>query len=199
MPFIIEKLWNKKIFFKGTSNEKTLYLSFDDGPHPDITRQVLEILSEYQAKATFFCIGSNMEKYPLAFQEIIKNGHRIGNHSMTHLDGWKTPLKTYLDDINECDKLIGSNLFRPPYGRIHPLSIGPLRRKYQIVLWSLLSRDFDINIQAEECTKQTLKNVKNGDVIVFHDSEKALPRLLHCLPALLKTYTDKGFEFRSLP
>jgi peptidoglycan-N-acetylglucosamine deacetylase len=197
--------WVKK-FFKGsiweiTGSPKSIYLSFDDGPHPAITPFVLDELKKYNAKATFFCIGKNVVENPLIFKEILNEGHAIGNHTYNHLNGWRTSKNDYLQNVQEAAKYIDSDLFRPPYGRISSTqrrNLSMLERPFKIIMWSILSGDFDVNITPEQCCNNVFKNVESGSIVVFHDSEKAFERLKYALPAVLKHFSEKGFQFKKI-
>ena len=199
-PFWLKKLYPKCIW--GINNvQRNIYLTFDDGPHPTITPIVLEHLKKYQAKATFFCIGQNVEKFPEIYKQIIEEGHAVGNHTHHHLNGWKTDDEKYLTDIVEAKQLIDSDLFRPPYGRITRFQLAQLRKiKYQlsVIMWTVLSGDFDYNITKEQCLQNVLKNTKPGSIVVFHDSEKAKEKVLYALPEMLTYFTQKGFGFKKI-
>lgn len=175
-------------------NDKRLFLTFDDGPTPEITNWVLDTLQEYNAKATFFCLGANIEKHPQIYQRI-KTQHAIGNHSYSHLNGWKTKNETYFKDIEKCHQLTNALLFRPPYGRIKKSQIAYLQKKYKIIMWEVLSGDFDETISKEKCLKNVLTHTKNGSIIVFHDSIKAARNLKYALPKFLEHFSKKGFLF----
>ena len=199
-PWILKKIYPECIWNIQTV-EKVIYLTFDDGPHPVATNFVLDELKNYNAKATFFCIGKNVEEYFDMYKKIISEGHAVGNHTHNHLNGWKTGDKEYLDNIYKAKKIIDSNLFRPPYGRITKFQLKQLSgEKYKLksIMWSVLSGDFDEEISGEECYLTVTKNAKEGSVVVFHDSEKAFKRLQYALPLVLKYFTEKGFEFRSI-
>jgi peptidoglycan/xylan/chitin deacetylase (PgdA/CDA1 family) len=199
--------WLKRIYprrlWKVDTREKAVYLTFDDGPNPVVTPFVLDELKKYHAGATFFCIGRNVEEHPLLYQRIIQEGHTTGNHTYTHPNGWKTSRDSYLADIAEAAKYIDSNLFRPPYGRIkasqakglyHAMGDKPAK----IVMWDVLSGDFDENLSAEKCTKNVVKNTREGSIIVFHDSAKAFRILKEVLPATLQFLAREGYVFKSL-
>ncbi len=194
-------LWNMP------SDNKIIYLSFDDGPHPEITPWVLEVLKAYNAKATFFCVGENITKYPEIFQQLLTEGHSFGNHTYNHLKGWKTSADMYLENVlkaeNVIQKFSASNrkrkLFRPPYGKIKASQVKRLQLlNYKIVMWDSLSGDFDENISAESCFQNVLKITKAGSIIVFHDSEKAFRNLEKVLPRVLEYYSAKGFSFKGI-
>ncbi len=180
------------------NNTQVLYFTFDDGPTPEITDFVLKQLEIFHAKATFFCIGKNVIKNPEIFKNILAQGHSVGNHTFSHFNGWKTPLKRYLSDINACEKVFSSKLFRPPYGRLTPAQYLKIKERYRPVFWNLLSLDFDVNKTPEECYLEVIEKARNGDIVVFHDSVKAFDRLEVILPQLLQYYTQKGFVFKSL-
>lgn len=181
--------------------EKYVYLTFDDGPIPVVTPFVLNTLKNFDAGATFFCIGDNVDKHPEIFNEILANDHRVGNHTFNHLKGWDTPDEEYLQNVEQCRTVVDSNLFRPPYGRITMAQIRKFRMQFpemEIVMWDVLSGDFDPGISVEKCTSNVLKNVTNGSIIVFHDSTKAFPRLQHILPIVLRELQILGYSFKML-
>lgn len=185
-------VWNKP------TNEKILYLTFDDGPTPEVTSSVLDLLSSYQAKATFFCIGENVKKHPTIYKRIQSEGHSIGNHTHTHPNSWKVNSDFFLNDVEEASKVINSTLFRPPYGKLTPRTLFSLRNKYQIIMWDVISGDFDEKVSAEQVQRNVIKNATNGSIIVFHDSVKAAPRMLEVLPKILKHFTESGYSFLKL-
>lgn len=181
------------------NKENKVFLTFDDGPTPEITEWTLEQLNRFDAKATFFCIGDNIEKYPKIFQKIIREGHAIGNHTFNHLKGWETENERYFENVKNCDISIQkqnteTRLFRPPYGKIKPSQSKVLRKSgYKIIMWDVISFDFDTSISKEECLENVLKNVRSGSVIVFHDSVKAEQNLKYVLPKTLEFLKEKGF------
>ncbi|SDM47358.1 Peptidoglycan/xylan/chitin deacetylase, PgdA/CDA1 family [Daejeonella rubra] len=181
--------------------EKIIYLTFDDGPIPVVTPYVLNTLKKFNAQATFFCIGENIDKYPEIFSEIISEGHTVGNHTQSHLKGWNTRDDDYLNNVRKCSELTGSQLFRPPYGRIKKSQITAINKQFpetEIVMWDVLSGDFDQTISARTCISNVLKNTRNGSIIVFHDSIKAFGRLEQSLPIILEKLSAQGFVFRTL-
>ena len=201
----------KKIFsnlvWDVPDTENKIYLTFDDGPIPEITVWVLEELKKHDAKATFFCIGHNIEKHPGIFEKVINEGHSIGNHTFNHLNGWKTSTEEYLKNTFLCEEQIleskicnlKSKIFRPPYGKIKPSQSKKLRRLgYKIIMWDVLSADYDTSISPEKCLENVLQNVSSGSIIVFHDSVKAFPNLEYTLPKALKYWTAKGFVFDTI-
>ncbi|MBC7535519.1 MAG: polysaccharide deacetylase family protein [Ferruginibacter sp.] len=197
--------WIRKMYRQCTWSipvkEKIIYLSFDDGPHPDITPFVLDELKKYNAKAIFFCIGKNVVSYPSVYKRIIEEGHAIGNHTQHHLNGWKTADKLYLDDIATAKKYIDSNLYRPPYGKIKLFQLKQLalpRFNLQTIMWSVLSGDFDERITKEKCLSNVIKNVTSGSIVVFHDSEKSFDRMQYALKGTLAYFADKGYKFEKI-
>jgi peptidoglycan/xylan/chitin deacetylase (PgdA/CDA1 family) len=187
--------WNK------SRTEKVIYLTFDDGPIPDVTDFVLKTLKDQQVKATFFCIGDNIRKHPSIFQRLLDEGHQVGNHTYNHLKGWKTDDATYLENFEQCQTLTGTNLFRPPYGRIRKSQIKNIRSRYpemKIIMWDVLSGDFDLNLSPESCYHNVDKYVENGSIIVFHDSLKAFERMQYALPRVISNLKAKGYQFATL-
>jgi peptidoglycan/xylan/chitin deacetylase (PgdA/CDA1 family) len=180
------------------NDEQKVFLTFDDGPTPEITEWVLEQLKKYNAKATFFCIGNNIEKYPEIFQKTIAEGHAIGNHTFNHLNGWKTSTEEYIENAKlyetQNPKLVTRNLFRPPYGKIKHSQSKILRKLgYKIIMWDVLSRDYDQRISSTQCLENVLSNIETGSIIVFHDSVKAEHNLKYVLPKTLEFLKEKGF------
>lgn len=192
-PWWLKKLFPKRLWEMDTGR-KIIYLTFDDGPHPVATPFVLEQLKNHQAKATFFCIGKNVEAYPDIYQRILEEGHQPGNHTQDHLNGWKTDNAVYLENIQQAGKAIKSSLFRPPYGRISSAQARQLKH-YKVVMWTVLSGDFDTSLSKEKCLSNVLSQVKAGSIIVFHDSEKAWERMSFVLPVVLEHFSKKGYEF----
>jgi peptidoglycan/xylan/chitin deacetylase (PgdA/CDA1 family) len=203
--FIKIPVWIKWLYKSCVWNlnpkENNLYITFDDGPHPTITPLVLDELKKYNAKATFFCIGKNVDSYHDVYQRIIDEGHAVGNHTHNHLNGWRSDDEVYLNDIWEAKKHIDSSLFRPPYGRISSFQIKQLakeRFKLKVVMWSVLSGDFDKRISNEDCSNNVLLNAKSGSIVVFHDSEKAQEKMLYALPKVLSYFSERGFSFKKI-
>lgn len=181
------------------NTDKKIYLTFDDGPTPEITDWVLNQLQKYNAKATFFCIGDNIRKYPEIFSKIINEEHSAGNHTFNHLNGWKTSTTEYLENTKLCEASISnpkSKIFRPPYGKLKLTQSKKIRQLgYKIIMWDVLSADFDRTISPEKCLENVLKNTVSGSVIIFHDSVNAFPNLEYALPETLKYLSEKGFVF----
>ena len=194
VPKIIKLLFFNQVWDIPNS-ENTIYLTFDDGPTPEITERVLEILDKHQIKATFFCIGDNVRKHPEIVQKILSKQHSVGNHTYSHLKGWRTPTKTYINNTEACRMKLNSQftiqnsqIFRPPYGKITPWQSFKLRKLgYKIIMWDVLSKDYDANISAEKCYENVIKNVFSGSIIVFHDSNKAKDNLLKSLGKTIET------------
>ncbi|MDQ5930753.1 MAG: peptidoglycan-N-acetylglucosamine deacetylase [Bacteroidota bacterium] len=205
--WIIKKIFSKVIWSLPNANNQ-IYLSFDDGPTPEVTQWVLDQLQEYQAKASFFCIGKNIEKEPELFQKIVQQGHTIGNHTFDHLNGWKTSTKDYLENIDKCQAMIEktaakktpvSKFFRPPYGKLKNDQINELKKKgYKIIMWDVLSADFDTSISKEKCLENVVANIKPGSIIIFHDSIKALPNLKFALPKVLDFINQNNYRYQTL-
>jgi peptidoglycan/xylan/chitin deacetylase (PgdA/CDA1 family) len=179
------------------TTEKELFLTFDDGPTPGVTDKVLSLLNEYQAKATFFCIGRNIEDYPDLFQTILVREHLIGNHTYSHPNGWKTRTGDYIHNVDQFP-VKNVNWFRPPYGQIKPAQISLLKEQYHIAMWSVLSRDYERSISKEKVKEVVLKKVAPGYIYVFHDSIKAADKMLYALKALLEKGRGEGYKFSVL-
>lgn len=180
------------------TKEKSLHLTFDDGPVPEVTPWVLDVLKKYKAKATFFCVGDNIKKHPQIFERITAEGHSVGNHSFNHLSGWTTDNISYFHNIRYCASLVDSKYFRPPYGRIRPTQAHFLQRHYKIIMWDVLSGDFDSEISNEQCYNNVMNNAKEGSIVVFHDNIKALEKLRYTLPKVLESYSEMGYRFDSI-
>ncbi len=194
----------KQLVWDLPNSKKQVYLTFDDGPTPQITTWVLNQLALHNAKATFFCIGNNIEKNPEIFNEIIKQGHSIGNHTHNHLNAWKTKSELYIENIKTTQQAIqkqgqNTNLFRPPYGKLTFTTIKKIRKLgLKIIMWDVLSADFDTKISVEKCLENVTKNTKSGSIIVFHDSEKAFKNLQYALPKTLEYLSNNHFVFEKL-
>ena len=169
-----------------------VFLTFDDGPRPEVTPWVLDMLDKYNAKATFFCIGKNVELFPELFEEIKRRGHAVGNHSYSHVKGWGMKTCDYVRDIDIAGDLIKSNLFRPPYARIGPNQARVLRERYNTIMWDIISRDYNRNISGETCARNVIPYLEPGAIIVFHDSIKCSPNLFIALPKVLEAIKERG-------
>ena len=179
-------------------DDKTVFLTFDDGPTPEVTEKALDLLKMYNAKATFFCLGKQVKAHPEIYRRIIDEGHAVGNHSIQHIKRHYYHSKSFLKEIRDASKLVDSKLFRPPYGQIKPNQAKLLKDQFKIIMWSVLSGDFDENRSREECLDTVLKYSKSGSIIVFHDSLKAEERMLYCLSSALESFTKRGFQFRKI-
>lgn len=184
--------------WKMPSGQKTIYLTFDDGPIPEVTPWVLDTLRQYNAKATFFCVGDNVKKYPEIYDQVKADGHSVGNHTLNHLSGWSTENISYFHNIRHCARIVHSGLFRPPYGKLRPSQIQFLSRHYHIIMWDVLSADFDADISPEDCFQNVIQNADQGSIVVFHDSLKAATNLRYALPLVLNHFTVLGYTFSAL-
>ncbi len=219
-PGVFRLLFPKRLWVL-SRKEKNIYLTFDDGPIPEVTPWILAQLKEYNAKATFFCIGKNVDANPEVFQQILNEGHEIGNHTHNHLNGSKTATKDYIANVLKAQEVIREEkienrkkkreglsttlsiqkpvLFRPPYGKLSSAKAKALQNQgFKIVMWDVLSGDFDQSISKEKCLKNVLKNTKPGSIVIFHDSIKAKENLYYALPKTLAYFKERGFEFKSL-
>lgn len=187
-----EVIWNK------SRVDKKLFLTFDDGPIPEITSWILDTLLAYNIKATFFCVGENISKHPEIFERIITGGHRVGNHTFNHLKGWNTTDEEYLENVYKCHILTQSKLFRPPYARAKKSQLKLLKNDFEFIYWDVLTGDFDLNLSPEGCFQNVIKHTKNGSIIVFHDNIKAIPRVQYVLPKTIEYFLAKGFTFETL-
>ncbi len=185
--------------WKMRSTNKEIFLTFDDGPIPGVTPWVLETLKAYNAKGTFFCVGDNIKKFPEIYDQVIEEGHTVGNHTLNHVSGWSTENITYFHNIRHCARMVDSSLFRPPYGKIKPSQAQFLQRHYRIIMWDVLSGDFDADILPEECSQNVIQNAGPGSIVVFHDSLKAETNLKHALPKVLAHFAALGYTFQALP
>ena len=202
----------KKIFsgfvWDFPNKEKKVYLTFDDGPTPEVTEWTLDQLKQFDAKATFFCIGENIKKYPKIFQKVLDEGHSIGNHTFNHLNGWETSTENYIENFTQCEIEIlkqfsilnlKSKIFRPPYGKIKFGQSNIVKGMgYKIIMWDVLSADFDTSILPEKCLQNVIKNVKSGSVIIFHDSFKASKNLTYALPKTLAFLKENGYKCEAI-
>ncbi|GHC42545.1 polysaccharide deacetylase family protein [Ulvibacter litoralis] len=207
-PKLASWIYPKRVWAFPNASD-AVYLTFDDGPIPEVTPWVLQQLKEHQAKATFFCIGDNIRKHPTIFSDILSEGHSVGNHTYTHCNGWKTELSKYIEDASKCDTLLKSynqqlskgdtNLFRPPYGKLRSKQAKKLQKKgHTIIMWSLLSYDYDAEVSEEKCLQNVLKNIQAGNIVVFHDSLKAEKNLRYVLPKVLQYISEKGLKCEAI-
>lgn len=202
MPWWLKKLLPSPLVWRMPETDvPTVYLTFDDGPHPEITLFVLDQLQQYEAKATFFCIGKNVAAHPEVYERILAEGHSTGNHTQNHLNGWKTKTSVYLDNIKEAETHIDSRKFRPPYGRISRAQAHMLTTAatpWKIYMWDVLSADFDRNITPQKCLENVLFHIRPGSIVVFHDSEKANERMSYALPRVLAHCRQQGWAMKAL-
>lgn len=199
--------WLKKIYDSYTwsmpAEGNNIYLTFDDGPHLQATPFVLKTLKQYNALATFFCIGKNVVAHPQIYEQIIHERHAVGNHTYNHLNGWKTGNEEYMKDIALAAQHIDSNLFRPPYGRVTPFQAKNLRsvmkgKQPKVIMWDVLSGDFDMGITNEQCFSNVAVSSEPGSIVVFHDSQKAFVKLQYVLPRVLEYFLEKGYSFKAV-
>lgn len=206
VPFFLPWLY-PNLVWKIDTSEKELFLTFDDGPIPGPTDFVLETLKKFNCKATFFCIGDNVQKHPDVFQKVVNDGHAVGNHTFNHVSGWSTSINSYLDNVKQCEIEIAnrksqitnrnSKIFRPPYGRITRNQIKALH-DYKIIMWDVLTIDYNKNVSPESCLKNSIRASRPGSIIVFHDSLKAERNLMHALPRYIEHFRDQGYAFKLL-
>jgi peptidoglycan/xylan/chitin deacetylase (PgdA/CDA1 family) len=190
---------NASLVWKLPAVQKELYLTFDDGPHEKATPFILDRLKAYHAKATFFCLGKNVKAHPSIYERILDEGHKVGNHTYNHLNGWKTKNSLYVKDVEAAAAYIDSKLFRPPYGRISPFVSKLLRAEgYKIIMWHVLSGDFDKDLSPQKCAENVLQHAQPGSIIVFHDSTKAQDRMFFALPKVLEHFSNAGYQFKSI-
>jgi peptidoglycan/xylan/chitin deacetylase (PgdA/CDA1 family) len=199
-PFWLKALFPRYKWHVSTK-EKKIFLTFDDGPIPEITEFVIATLKQYNAKATFFCIGDNVRKHPAIFKEILDQGHSVGNHTFNHMNGWKSEDAEYMDNIALCEKQLNlnTNLFRPPYGRMKKSQSRQLPAHKEIIMWDVLSGDFSPAVAPETCLKKTIKHARPGSIVLFHDSLKAAKNMQYALPRFLDHFTKEGYRFEALP
>lgn len=180
------------------AQDPVLYLTFDDGPDPDLTPWVLDQLATADARATFFCRGDRASAHPDLMERLRAAGHAVGGHTWDHPDGWRTPLRPYLRNVLRGQRMVGGTLFRPPYGRLTPAQLAALRGRLRVVMWDVLSRDYDPRCGAEECLDRILRLARAGSIVVFHDAPKAGDRLRLVLPEALAYWRSAGYRFASL-
>lgn len=205
-PFWLKQMYPKRIWDGVSANEgnKVIYLTFDDGPIPIVTPWVLEVLNEFSAKASFFCIGENLKKHREIAQQIVAGGHALGNHTLHHVNGWETPFKTYGKEVDETTNLfkkqnLKTDLFRPPYGRMTSKQAEyVLNKNYKIIMWDVLTKDYNTKLNPKILLQKSIEATVNGSIVVFHDSEKAFANLKFILPRYLKHFADLGYQFKAL-
>ena len=202
-PWWVKKFFSAELIWSMPVEERpAVYLSFDDGPHPSATDFALDQLDKYDAKATFFCIGKNVEEHSAVYERIKSKGHVVGNHTHNHMNGWKTNLASYVTNVFRAGKLIDSKAFRPPYGRITLTQVKAMRRgnrNWKIYMWDVLSGDFDTDIDGEKCAENVIANIEPGSIVVFHDSDKAWERMSYALPLVLEHCKKMNWQMKALP
>ncbi len=196
-PKILHALYKDAVWFLPNSENK-IYLTFDDGPIPEITEECLDLLAEFNIVATFFCVGENARKHPAILNRILAEGHVVGNHSYNHIKGWKTSDSEYIDNVKLCNEYVKSNLFRPPYGKAKRSQLKSLRKDYKIIMWDLLSGDFDPSVTVEKGVKNVVAKTESGSIIVMHDNEKCGKKMLAILKETIPQLLAKGFVFEKL-
>lgn len=194
----VKSFYGPNLVWSVKDKRNTVYLTFDDGPVPEATPDVLNILDKYNIKATFFCVGHNVHKYPEVYKQILEKGHKTGNHTYNHLNGFKTGFREYIDNVSKCAGYVDSKLFRPPYGRITPKQSGYLRKEYKIIMWTVLSGDFHAGTSNEDCLKNALNIDGKGSIVIFHDSDKAKEKVLWALPRFIEECLRRGLRFELL-
>ena len=197
IPDFIKLMWRTPVW-RINPSEKVIYLTFDDGPNPEVTPQVLDILDEFEAKATFFCVGENVMKYPEIFQEVKHRGHAVGNHTFNHVKGTEKTVKEYVDNVGKAHEYIHSKLFRPPHGRITLSQVNKLKADFKIIMWDFITYDFDRQVTSTEILKEVKLRSRNGSVVIFHDSLKARKNVLEALPEALRYWKKEGYEVKAL-
>ena len=201
---MVQPGWWMRLFFPGTmwrgdKKEKVVYLTFDDGPIPEVTPWVVALLNEKRIKATFFCVGENVAKHPKVYQMLVDNGHSIGNHTYNHISAWKVSGRFYKENVAKARDVIITSLFRPPHGKIYPWQLPMLKKQFsKIVMWDVLTKDYDKRLSTEDVLNNLYRHTRNGSVIVFHDSLKAWPRLEKALPVAIDWLKEQGYEFRTI-
>jgi len=203
--FVKKPKWLRRFYgdciWEMNTTDKVLYLTFDDGPDPNETPFVMEQLKQYNAKATFFCIGKNVIAHPELYDQLIREGHVVGNHSHSHIDGWKTNNTKYFRDIEDAAKVIESNIFRPPFGHITWNQVRYLKNqpnKLKTILWNVLSADFDEQTPEEKCLRNVVDNAKPGSIVLFHDHSVASRNLRYALPRVLAHFKQQGYRFEAI-
>ncbi len=193
-PKILHSLYGDAVWFLPNSENK-IYLTFDDGPVEGVTENCLDILKEFNIKATFFCVGENAKNRPEVLSRIVSEGHQIGNHSYSHPKGWNTENETYFEDVEKCQQFIASKFFRPPYGKAKRSQLKVLKKRYKIIMWDVLSGDFDPKNNVDTVIQNVISKTESGSIIVMHDNEKCGNKMLAALPRIIQSLLEKGFQF----
>ena len=194
-PKILRWLYPSALWRMDT-NEKAVYLTFDDGPIPEITPWVLDLLDKYQIKATFFMVGDNVHKFPQEYMQVVENGHRVGNHTFNHLKGLFTSTRKYIENVDQADAFIHSNLFRPPHGFLNHRLYRKISKRYKFVMWDLVTRDYSYRMKGEDVLANVKRYTRNGSIITFHDSLRAEKNLKYALPRAIEWLLEQGYSFK---
>ncbi|KAA6302631.1 MAG: Peptidoglycan-N-acetylglucosamine deacetylase [Candidatus Ordinivivax streblomastigis] len=197
-PPLLYRAFFPKAHWRFNTHEKVVYLTFDDGPVPEVTPWVLDMLDKYHIKASFFCVADNVRKHPEVYRQVIERGHTVGNHTFHHLQGWKVRTKTYLKDVEEADQLIHSKWFRPPHGHIRLPQFFLLRKQYHIIMWDVITRDYSCLQVVKQVFNNVKKYTRNGSIIVFHDSLKAEKKMKTVLPMAIEWLLEQGYTFKPI-
>ena len=197
VPTLLRKIYPKAIW-RMSPEEKVIYLTFDDGPIPVVTPWVVELLEQYNIKATFFMVGDNVRKFPQEYLKVVEAGHKVGNHTFNHLKGLSTSIKKYIDNVDQADALIHSNLFRPPHGLLKHSQYNELSKRYKFIMWDLVTRDYSFKLNGEEVLANVKKYTRNGSIITFHDSLRSENNLRYALPKALDWLIEQGYSFKTL-
>ena len=198
IPFLLTILYGPYVTWSIPAKEKNIYLTFDDGPVPEVTPEILSILNSFKAKATFFQVGDNVKKYPELHRKVLDGGHTVGNHTFNHINGWKTNKDDYLSNVKKCDEYMHTPLFRPPFGKMKLKQIIELKKDFRIIMWSILSYDFHPKVSQEQCFDIVIQNVAKGNIVVFHDSIKAKEKVLYTLPRVLEYFSKMEYKFEAI-
>lgn len=202
MKLVQPPLWLRWLYpsftWRISNASRDVYLTFDDGPTPEVTEWVLEQLYQYKAQATFFLIGKNISRHDRIFQKLKESNHALGNHTYNHLKGWKTENSVYHDNFVKCGEVLDTQLFRPPYGKIKRSQANRILKTHKVIMWDVLTYDYDNRVSAQQCLNYLKQNVRPGSIIVFHDSVKAWPRLQEVLPQALEFLEEQGYEMKAL-
>ncbi len=194
----IARFFYPDLLWKMKDATNSIYITFDDGPDPDITPDALSLLKQYKASATFFCVGERVSKHPAMYASLLKEGHKTGNHTYNHLNGKKTGVDEYVENVNKAAELVHSGLFRPPYGQFKPAQVRKLKKNYKVVMWSVLPGDFDGRRSKEDVLERAIKYTRAGSIIVFHDNVKFKEKMLYALEGFLSYFSQKGFAFKAI-
>ena len=195
VPQILRNLYPKALW-RMNPDEKAVYLTFDDGPVPAITPWVVDLLGKYDIKATFFMVGDNVRKHPQEYMYVVKNGHKVGNHTFNHLKGIFTDAERYIENVEQANALIHSNLFRPPHGLLNHILYNRLSKNYTFVMWDLVTRDYSYRMTGEDVYRNVKKYTRNGSIITFHDSQRAEENLKYALPRAIEWLLEQGYSFK---